>query len=173
MQDEVAVSESENKPYSSEVSHSDSKNSISSSSYESASSAISEPVDVCHSPVQTINNKPVAVPASSLTSDDEDDGHHSDGCLSGTTISTNLGNLDMTVSPEMTNLTNDSNYNTFPYVKRHISDIDLSKDPDVVLVVDYSKNPERLQANTQNEVLQQYLTSLYSRKKYSIQFNLI
>lgn len=104
--------------------------------------------------METINKPVVTLP---VPSDEEDDGHHSDGCLSGTTVSTNLGHLDTTISPEMTNLTNDSNYNTFPYVKRHISDIDLSKESDV----DYSKNSEMLQANTQNEVLHQYLTSLY------------
>lgn len=174
-----------------EVSHSDSKCSLSSGSYESASSALSENADggcPC-SPTANEPIKPFGQPnvpslpvttASSLTSDEdeEDDGHHSDGCLSGTTggSNNNGASLDPNVSPEMTNSTGDSSYNTYPYVslRRYASALDLSKQNDVVVVVDENGAPTLVKTpmkssivapstpvvSNQNEVLQQYLTSM-------------
>nr|XP_027201671.1 serine/threonine-protein kinase WNK1-like isoform X2 [Dermatophagoides pteronyssinus] len=194
----INVDNVQQKPLMNEVSHSDSKCSLSSGSYESASSGLSESIDACEclplandeenkSPLGQSNELPPSLPAttaSSLTSDeddDNDDGHHSDGCCSGTTVgSTNIGgvSLDPNVSPEMTNSTGDSSYNTYPYVslRRYASALDLSKQNDVVVVVDENGAPTHITTPlkssimtppsttisavpNQNEVLQQYLTN--------------
>ncbi|OTF79030.1 hypothetical protein BLA29_003411, partial [Euroglyphus maynei] len=179
----IAVDQQQ-QPTVNEVTHSDSKGSLSSGSYESASSGLSENADGCLcSPTANEvakslgqSNEP-SLPvtrASSLTSDeDEDDGHHSDGCCSG---STNIGaSFDPDVSPEMTNSTGDSSYNTYPYVslRRYASALDLSKQNDVVVVIDENGAPTHVRTplkssimapstpavSSQNEVLQQYLTN--------------
>lgn len=118
-----------------DVANSDSKNSISSSSYESASSALSE----CGEPV-SLNGSPLheqcpvqetgGVTESETEEEEEevDDGHHSDTC--GTNDSN--GGLD-TTSPETTNSTGDSSYHTYPYVsiRKYASALDLSKPIDL------------------------------------------
>lgn len=162
-----------------EVIHSDSKNSISSSSYESASEALSEteiPTRLVNGPVEA--TQPSQQPPAALEDDFEDDGHHSDGCFSNT----NSGPPD-TTSPEMTNSTNDSSYHTYPYVsimRRYASALDLSKP---IELEDGTKVPANSAAGSgpmvptsnanevaanlsevasgNNEVLQQYLTSKF------------
>lgn len=160
--------------------HSDSKNSLSSSSYESASSALSEAGD---SP--THQNGPAVAPSAAAAaalrsggfeSDYEDDGHHSDGCFSATT---NSGGPVETTSPEMTNSTGDSSYHTYPYVsiRRYASALDLSKPIDLSLqqqqpdeasgqAAPLDLNAPRPAPNSagsgvcsHNEVLQHYLSS--------------
>ncbi|KAH9511330.1 Wnk2p, variant 2 [Dermatophagoides farinae] len=172
-----------------EVSHSDSKCSLSPGSYESASLALSKNADggcpcspTANEPVKPFGQSNVpslpVTTASSLTSDaDEDDGHHSDGCLCGTTggCNNNGAFLDTNVIPEMTNSTGDSSYNTYPYVplRRYASALDLSKQNNVVVVVDENGAPTLVKTpikssivapsipvvSNQNEVLQQYLTN--------------
>lgn len=116
----------------SEVVNSDSKNSLSSSSYESASSALSEcgdPASLNGSPLhgQLVGNS--ILDTDTETEEEADDGHHSDTC--GTSGS-NGGGLD-TTSPETTNSTGDSSYNTYPYVsiRKYASALDLSQPIDL------------------------------------------
>lgn len=111
-----------------DVANSDSKNSLSSSSYESASSALSE----CGEPV-SLNGSPLYETKAETDTETEeeeevDDGHHSDTC--GTNDSN--GGLD-TTSPETTNSTGDSSYHTYPYVsiRKYASALDLSKPIDL------------------------------------------
>lgn len=119
-----------------DVANSDSKNSFSSSSYESASSALSEcgePVSLNGSPLQEqppVQDTKAETDTETEGEDEEevDDGHHSDTC--GTNDSN--GGLD-TTSPETTNSTGDSSYHTYPYVsiRKYASALDLSKPIDL------------------------------------------
>ncbi|KAI2803035.1 Wnk2p [Blomia tropicalis] len=128
-----------------DVVNSDSKTSLSSSSYESASSALSEcivesntPASLPNSPLRhALKQTPLlatVMDSETETEEDEedlDDGHHSDTCMSGTNEGSNNGGMD-TTSPETTNSTGDSSYHTYPYVsiRRYASALDLSKTND-------------------------------------------